>query len=62
MKKCLGSFCDEQSHSSATSKVNIEKIERDQTSINPNTVSNFVKFSQGKLELSSNVWMDNVLP
>ena len=47
-----------KSHNSATSKVNIEKIERDQTSINPNTVSNFMKFGQGKFELSLEVWTD----
>jgi hypothetical protein len=54
--------CDEQSHNSATSKVNIEKIERDQTSINPNTVSNFMKFGQGKFELSLEVWLGSGLP
>ena len=56
-KKCLFLWRT-KSHNSATSKVNIEKIERDQTSINPNTVSNFMKFGQGKFELSLEVWTD----
>ena len=55
-------FCDEQSLITATTKVDIGKIDRDQTSINSKTVSNFMKFGQGKLELLSDVWTDNGLP